>query len=217
MTVVSLHGGMYLEHLTFEQLRLVIVVYISALLPLVIIPLLHHRKLIPAWVLPFYGAVFVVCATGWELWFNYGLVAGDSVNIRRAEVLNQIIPLHINGLLNSLADAGTICCGSLLVVWFVMGRQRVIFRQWSWRVFALLGVIFTGQNILVEMFLYHDQLAEGTRLSWAPLSPLGPWFDPILFEFNDRTIRLSSQLPWLIMTPLIYGALITILNRSAHR
>ena len=217
MTVVSLHGGMYLEHLTFEQLRLVIVVYISALLPLVIIPLLHHRKLIPAWVLPFYGAVFVVCAMGWELWFNYGLVAGDSVNIRRAEVLNQIIPLHINGLLNSLADAGTICCGSLLVIWFVMGRQRAIYRQWSWCVFALLGVIFTGQNILVEMFLYHDQLAEGTRLSWAPLSPLGPWFDPILFEFNDRTIRLSSQLPWLIMTPLIYGALITILNRSAHR
>ena len=217
MTVVSLHGGMYLEHLTFEQLRLVIVVYISALLPLVIIPLLHHRKLIPAWVLPFYGAVFVVCAMGWELWFNYGLVAGDSVNIRRAEVLNRIIPLHINGLLNSLADAGTICCGSLLVVWFVMGRQRAIYRQWSWCVFALLGVIFTGQNILVEMFLYHDQLAEGTRLSWAPLSPLGPWFDPILFEFNDRTIRLSSQLPWLIMTPLIYGALITILNRSAHR
>ena len=217
MPVVSLHGGMYLEHLTFEQLRLVIVVYISALLPLVIIPLLHHRKLIPAWVLPFYGAVFVVCAMGWELWFNYGLVAGDSVNIRRAEVLNQIIPLHINGLLNSLADAGTICCGSLLVIWFVMGRQRAIYRQWSWCVFALLGVIFTGQNILVEMFLYHDQLAEGTRLSWAPLSPLGPWFDPILFEFNDRTIRLSSQLPWLIMTPLIYGALITILNRSAHR
>ena len=217
MTVVSLHGGMYLEHLTFEQLRLVIVLYISALLPLVIIPLLHHRKLIPAWVLPFYGAVFVVCAMGWELWFNYGLVAGDSVNIRRAEVLNRIIPLHINGLLNSLADAGTICCGSLLVIWFVMGRQRAIYRQWSWCVFALLGVIFTGQNILVEMFLYHDQLAEGTRLSWAPLSPLGPWFDPILFEFNDRTIRLSSQLPWLIMTPLIYGALITILNRSAHR
>jgi hypothetical protein len=206
---------MNLENLTFEQMRLVIVVYTSALLPLIVIPLLHRRQLIPAWVLPFYTVVFLVCAIGWELWFNYGLVAGDSVNIRRAEVLNQIIPLHINGLLNSLADAGTICCGSLLFVWLVMGRQRTIYRQWNWRVFTLLGVIFMGQNIMVEMFLYHDQLAEGSRLSWAPLSPLGPWFDPILFEFKDRTIRLSSQLPWLIMTPLIYGALIKVLNRSA--
>lgn len=206
---------LHLEHLTFEQLRLVIVVYTSALVPLLLIPILHWRKLIPAWVLPFYVAVFIVCAIGWELWFNYGLVAGDSVNIRRAEVLNQMIPLHINGLLNSLADAGTICCGTLLLVWLLMGRQSSIYRQWHWSVFVLLGTIFIGQNIMVEMFLYHDQLAEGTRLSWAPLSPLGPWFDPILFEFNDRTIRLSSQLPWLLMTPLIYGGLIKTLNRSA--
>lgn len=206
---------LHLEHLTFEQLRLVIVVYTSALVPLLLIPILHWRKLIPAWVLPFYVTVFIVCAIGWELWFNYGLVAGDSVNIRRAEVLNQTIPLHINGLLNSLADAGTICCGTLLLVWLLMGRQSSIYRQWHWSVFVLLGTIFIGQNIMVEMFLYHDQLAEGTRLSWAPLSPLGPWFDPILFEFNDRTIRLSSQLPWLLMTPLIYGGLIKSLNRSA--
>ena len=206
---------LHLEHLTFEQLRLVIVVYTSALVPLLLIPILHWRKLIPAWVLPFYVTVFIVCAIGWELWFNYGLVAGDSVNIRRAEVLNQTIPLHINGLLNSLADAGTICCGTLLLVWLLMGRQSSIYRQWHWSVFVLLGTIFIGQNIMVEMFLYHDQLAEGTRLSWAPLSPLGPWFDPILFEFNDRTIRLSSQLPWLLMTPLIYGGLIKTLNRSA--
>ena len=206
---------LHLEHLTFEQLRLVIVVYTSALVPLLLIPILHWCKLIPAWVLPFYVTVFIVCAIGWELWFNYGLVAGDSVNIRRAEVLNQTIPLHINGLLNSLADAGTICCGTLLLVWLLMGRQSSIYRQWHWSVFVLLGTIFIGQNIIVEMFLYHDQLAEGTRLSWAPLSPLGPWFDPILFEFNDRTIRLSSQLPWLLMTPLIYGGLIKTLNRSA--
>ena len=206
---------LHLEHLTFEQLRLVIVVYTSALVPLLLIPILHWRKLIPAWVLPFYVTVFIVCAIGWELWFNYGLVAGDSVNIRRAEVLNQMIPLHFNGLLNSLADAGTICCGTLLLVWLLMGRQSSTYRQWRWSVFVLLGTIFIGQNIMVEMFLYHDQLAKGTRLSWAPLSPLGPWFDPILFEFNDRTIRLSSQLPWLLMTPLIYGGLIKTLNRSA--
>lgn len=205
-----------MDLLTYEQLRLVIVVYLSALTPVVLIPFLHCRKSIPTWVLPFYITMFVVCALGWELWFNYGAIAGDSVNIRRAEALNQIIPLHINGLLNSLADAGTICCGSLMLVWLLMGRQGSLYRQWNWTVFALLMTIFVGQNIFVEMFLYHDQLAEGTKLSWAPLSPFGPWFDPILFEFNQRSIRLSSQLPWLILTPLIYLALINVLNRSEY-
>ena len=196
------------DGLTFEQLRLVVIVYSSALIPLVAIPVLHHRKLIPRWVLPFYIKAFLLCLIGWEIWFNYGLVAGDSVNVRRADVLNQMIPLHINGLLNSLADAGAICCGTLLVVWLAMGRQDFVYRQWSWRVFSLLLVIFLGQNIMVEMFLYHDQLANGKVLSWAPLSPLGQLFNPVLWEFQGRSIMLASQLPWLIATPLIYWGLI---------
>ena len=196
------------DGLTFEQLRLVVIVYSSALIPLVAIPVLHHRKRIPSWVLPFYIKAFLLCLIGWEIWFNYGLVAGDSVNVRRAAVLNQMIPLHINGLLNSLADAGAICCGTLLVVWLAMGRQDFVYRQWSWRVFSLLLVIFLGQNIMVEMFLYHDQLANGKVLSWAPLSPLGQLFNPVLWEFQGRSIMLASQLPWLIATPLIYWGLI---------
>lgn len=196
------------DGLTFEQLRLVVIVYSSAIIPLLAIPILHDRKLIPSWVLPFYIKTFFLCLIGWEIWFNYGLVAGDSVNIRRADVLNQMIPLHINGLLNSLADAGTICCGTLLVVWLAMGRQDFVYRQWSWKVFSLLLVVFLGQNIMVEMFLYHDQLADGKVLSWAPLSPLGHWFNIVLWEFQGRSIMLASQLPWLIATPLIYGGLI---------
>ena len=89
------------DGLTFEQLRLVVIVYSSAIIPLLAIPILHHRKLIPSWVLPFYIKTFFLCLIGWEIWFNYGLVAGDSVNVRRADILNQIIPVHINGLLNS--------------------------------------------------------------------------------------------------------------------
>ena len=200
------------DSLTFEQLRLVVIVYSSAIIPLLAILILHHRKLIPSWVLPFYIKVFFLCLIGWEIWFSYGLVAGDSVNVRRADVLNHMIPLHINGLLNALADAGTICCGTLLVVWLAMGRQDFVYRQWSWRVFSLLLVVFLGENIMVEMFLYHDQLADGTVLSWAPLSPTGPWFNPILWEFQGRSIRLASQLPWLIATPLIYLGLIRSFN-----
>jgi hypothetical protein len=195
------------DGLTFEQLRLVVIVYSSAIIPLLAIPILHHRKLIPSWVLPFYIKTFFLCLIGWEIWFNYGLVAGDSVNIGRADVLDQMIPLHINGLLNSLADAGTICCGTLLV-WLAMGRQDFVYRQWSWKVFSLLLVVFLEQNIMVEMFLYHDQLADGKMLSWAPLSPAGQWFNPVLWEFQRRSIMLASQLPWLIATPLIYEGLI---------
>ena len=47
-------------------------------------------------------------------------------------------------------------------------------------VFSLLLVIFLGQNIMVEMFLYHDQLANGKVLSWAPLSPSGQLVQPCL-------------------------------------
>ena len=200
------------DGLTFEQLRLVIIVYSSAILPMFVIPILHYQKMIPTWVLHFYIKMFFVCALGWELWFNYGIVAGDSVSVRRADVLNQMIPLHFDGLLNSLADAGAICCGGLLVVWLAMGRKDSTYRQWSWPTFSLLLLVFLGQNILVEMFLYHDQLAVGKSLSWAPLSPAGQWFNPILWEFQGRSIMLASQLPWLLLTPLVYWGLIKSLK-----
>jgi len=62
------------------------------------------------------------------------------------------------------------------------------------------------------MFLYHDQLAVGKSLSWAPLSPAGQWFNPILWEFQGRSIMLASQLPWLLLTPLVYWGLIKSLK-----
>ena len=52
--------------------------------------------------------------------------------------------------------------------------------------------------MLVEMFLYHDQLEVGKQLSWAPLSPLGSLWNPVLFAFQDRTITLQGQIPWVI-------------------
>jgi hypothetical protein len=48
-----------------------------------------------------YLGSFVLCALGWEIWFTYGLVAGEAVDLRRADVLNQYLPIHINWLLNS--------------------------------------------------------------------------------------------------------------------
>jgi hypothetical protein len=200
---------------TPEQVRLVTVVYTSALLPLVLVPLLRARRIVPAWVPRVYGVSFAVCALGWELWFTYGWLGGDAVDARRAAELSAAIPQHLNWLLNSLADAGSICLGGLLLVWHAFGKNADVFRRWHWGAFALLTAWFLGQNVFVEMFLYHDQLAEGKALSWAPFAPLGPWFNPTLFEFRDRTISLQGQLPWLLMAPIFYGALVRSLRDSA--
>lgn len=189
----------------------------SALIPLILIPLLHKKKRIPSWIIYVYGASFAACAIGWELWFTYGWVAGDPVDVRRTHILNEAIPIHLNWVLNSLADAGSICIVGLLLVWRFIGNPATTFLRWNWGAFFILLTWFLGQNIFVEMFLYHDQLAEGKPLSWAPLAPTGPWLNPTLFEFNGRTITLQGQLPWLMMTPLFYGALILFFRSRARR
>jgi hypothetical protein len=201
--------------LTPEQLRLVAVVYVSALLPLALVPLLRARGVVPTWLIHVYLATFAICALGWELWFTYGWAAGDPVHARRAAALNQAIPTHVNWLLNSLADAGSIALGGLLLVWLLFGRDGRIFRRWHWGVFGVLLIAFLGQNVLVELFLYHDQLAEGKALSWAPLAPTAPWFNPTLLEFRERTLTLQGQLPWLLMTPLFYALVLRFARRDA--
>ena len=70
-----------LEQLTLEQIRLIAVVYTSAIIPLFLIPYLHVKKLIPTWVPFIYMLSFIVCALGWELWFTYGWINGDNVNL----------------------------------------------------------------------------------------------------------------------------------------
>jgi len=203
--------------LTPEQLRVVIVVYVSAIAPLVLIPVLRRKGVLPAWVPKVYVAMFAACAIGWELWFTYGWVGGAPVDARRAEVLTAAIPMHLNWVMNSLADAGTIALVGLWIVWGAFGKDGVVLRRWHWGAFAVLLGWFLAQNVFVEMFLYHDQLAEGKPLSWAPLAPTGPWLNPTLFRFRDRTITLQGQLPWLLMAPLFYAAVIAYLRRIDPR
>jgi hypothetical protein len=199
----------------------IIVVYVSSILPLALVLWLRWRGRLPDWIWRIYWLSFVGCAIGWELWFTFGWVSGDPVNERRSAVLTEAIPMYLNWLLNSLADAGSICLGGLLLAWIVFrggdrrpsSRPPEFFRSWHPGVFALLLFLFLAQNLFVEMFLYHDQLAEGKPLSWAPLAPTGPWFNPTLFRFGDRTITLQGQLPWLIMGPIFYAAVI----REAQR
>ena len=199
--------------MTFEQMRLVFVVYSSAILPMIIISYLLRKASIPGWVPRVYIGSFLTCALGWELWFTYGWVAGDAVELRRAAALNTALPQHLNWLLNSLADAGSICLVGLWLMWRSQGKDNSVFHRWHWGAFAVLMLWCLGQNIFVEMFLYHDQLAAGKALSWAPLVPTGPWFNPTLFNFNDRTITFQGQVAWLLMAPLLYAGVIHTVRR----
>ena len=193
-----------------EEFRVVAVVYLAVLAPLIIYFLNKHK--IPDWVPSFYIVGVIVCSLGWELWFTYGWIDGDPVDSRRSEVLNNWLPKNINWLLNSMADAGTVLIGGVWLMWISHKKNSKVFTQWNWSAFCILMIWCIGQNILVEMFLYHDQLAEGKPLSWAPLSPFGSYFNPLLFKFNSRTIMLQTQIPWMILPWFFYRTLIN-LNR----
>ena len=193
-----------LFYMSLDELRIIVVVYISALAPILIMIYLYRKDQLPRSIIKIYLSTFLVCALGWELWFTYGLYAGDPVDLRRSEILNLYIPKNINWLMNSLADAGTISLGGILITGKILGLGRAVFNRWNLAAFIILLAWCIGQNILVEMFLYFDQLSVGKDLSWAPLAPTGPWLNPILFQFNDRTITLHGQIPWLLMTPILY-------------
>ena len=200
--------------MSFEEIRVITIVYISALLPIYLV--IKNKSDLPDWVPSIYIGAFIVCALGWELWFTYGWIDGDSVNIRRSENLNQWLPIHINWLMNSLADAGTITLGGLWLMWMNAKKDYKVFTYWNWSAFSVFMLWCISQNILVEMFLYHDQLSEGKDLSWAPLSPAGPYFNPILFEFNDRSLMLQTQIPWLLLPAFIYKAVIFMNKKGSY-
>ena len=197
--------------MSFEEIRVISIVYFCALTP--IIYLVYNRKNLPQSVFILYVFTFATCALGWEIWFTYGWIDGDPVNIRRSDVLNTWIPQNINWLMNSLADAGTIALGGLYLTWLLCRCDNLIFIKWSWKAFSIFMTWCLAQNIGVEMFLYHDQLSEGKMLSWAPLAPTGSYFNPELFSFNGRRIMLQTQIPWIILPAIIYKGAI-FLNKK---
>jgi hypothetical protein len=188
-------------------------VYLSALVPVIILGALQLAGKLPRWILILYLAGFVICALGWEIWLTYGLVDGLDVNSRRDQALNEAIPLHINWALNSLADAAAIGLVGVFLVWLCFGRSDRAFTHWHWGAFTILLLWFVGQNLYVEMYVYQQQLAEGFRLSWAPLIPTGPWYNPTLFTLDGRTVQLQTQWPWILMTPIYYALLIRVYAR----
>ena len=197
--------------MSFEEIRFIFIVYASSILPIILF--IKYRSKLPNWVPIIYVGSFIVCALGWEIWFTYGLINGESVIERRADVLNQWIPLNLNWILNSLADAGTVCLGGLYLMWVLNNKEQSIFLKWRWGSFLILLVWCIGQNLLVELFLYYDQLSEGKNLSWAPLIPTGNIYNPLIFEFNGRSVMFQTQLPWIILPPFLYMTVIRLANK----
>ena len=198
--------------MSFDEVRVITVVYFAVFIPLLIY--IFRKSALPSWVPTFYIVGIVVCALGWELWFTFGWLNGDPVSIRRSEALNYWLPQNINWLMNSMGDSGTVLLGGSWLMWLSHNKNNLIFKKWKWSAFLVLLIWCIGQNIFVEMFLYHDQLADGKDLSWAPLSPLGPYINPVLFEFNGRTIMLQSQMPWFILPWFFYRTLINLNSSS---
>lgn len=195
-------------NLSESQTFTVTVLYMASLLPAVVILLLYLLGKFPRWLMATYVGSFILCAIGWEMWISYGLVDGLDVASRRPQVMNEAIPMHINWILNSLGDAAAVGLTGVFLVWLAYGRANTAFKSWRWGACAILLIWFIAQNLFVELYVYQQQLAEGFRLSWAPLMPTGPWYNPAVLTWDGRTAQLQTQLPWLLMTPIYYYLLL---------
>jgi hypothetical protein len=179
-----------------------LIVYSMSVLPLLILVVLYLVRKLPRWVAAVYLFSFLVCAVGWEIWFTFGMWGGLPVSERRSPVMNFILPQPLNWVNNSLIDAGPICLLGLLFVWLAYRCRPAPFRKWHWGAFSILLGWFVLQNICVDLFVLQAQLSY--KLSWAPLTPAGPWFNPVLFTFNGHNVQLQTQVPWVLMTPVFY-------------
>lgn len=202
-----------MNELSGQQIITLVIVYGTSVMPLIILAILYAAGKLPRWVAAVYILSFFICAVGWEIWFTFGLWGGAPVNERRPAAMNIAIPQSVNWALNSLADAAAICLVGLLLVWLAYGRRSTPFRGWRWRAFMILLLWFVWQNLCVELFVYQAQLALGYKLSWAPLAPTGPWWNPIIFSVFGRTVQLQTQVPWVLMAPTYYFIVLACYRR----
>ncbi|MBT4709738.1 MAG: hypothetical protein HOB81_05680 [Flavobacteriaceae bacterium] len=182
---------------------LVIRLYFAATLPILLAThYLINKKVSYSTAYTLICAFFIV-AFGWEIWLTYGLSGGLPVDQRRSVMLTCAIPVNINWLLNSLADVLIVWIG-LFLVKIHYRNKRSPFIKWKWGAFFILLTWFIIQNIYIEAFFYHLQLGSNGDLSWAPLQPLGSWYNPTIFKIAGNPITFQTQSSWVLMTPIIY-------------
>tara|TARA_B100000767_G_C19771505_1_gene540298 strand:- start:3187 stop:3828 length:642 start_codon:yes stop_codon:yes gene_type:complete len=182
---------------------LVIRLYIAAFIPVFLFSYFLIKKKISVSLGSTLIAAFLITALGWELWLTYGIAGGLPVDERRSVALSCAIPIHMNWILNSLADVLIVWIGIAFVKWLYKKKQSP-FLEWNFNAFFILLLWFIIQNIYVEGFFYNFQLGSNGDLSWAPMHPLGSWINPTLFIILGSPITLQAQSSWIIMTPIIY-------------
>ena len=185
------------------ELWLVIRLYIAAILPIILSIYYIIKNKVSYHVALTLITTFLIVSIGWELWLTYGLGGGLPVDERRSLALTCAIPVNLNWFLNSLADVLVVWIGLYLVKLFYRNKKSP-FLKWSWGAFSIFLLWFIIQNIYVEAFFYNLQLGSNGDLSWAPLQPLGSWFNPTIFEIAGRSITLQAQSSWILMTPIVY-------------
>ena len=146
---------------------------------------------------------FLIAVFGWELWLTYGLAGGLPVDLRRSAALSCAIPINLNWVLNSLGDVLVVWIG-LFLVKLAYKNNDAPFVKWKWGAFFIFLSWFIVQNIYIEAFFYDLQIGSNGDLSWAPLQPLGSWFNPVLFKIVGNPITLQAQTSWIIMAPVVY-------------
>ena len=97
--------------LDIVEWRRTIVVYLSAIAPIILSLYLIYKNQMKKWIALTLLSSFLLLL-GWEIWVNFGLIDGDPVNLRRSDAMTCAIPMEINWLVNSLADTG--------IVWFAI-------------------------------------------------------------------------------------------------
>jgi len=200
--------------------------YVLAVVPLLLLCTNPCHKRIPKAVIYLYVAGFVLSALGWECWWTFGWVPpGQDVNHRRCPedpsscLSNQLLPPGINWIVTSLYDAGIVC---MLGLWLVLQVwKKDVLAMWNWKVFVVFLVWFVGQNLIVEL-LISGQIsgAEDENeifVSWAPLSPIGPHWNPSIKVIGEARLSVQNQIPWLLMTPLFYACCIAVYRRQHHQ
>ena len=183
-------------------LTLGLITYSTSVLPLVVLAVLFAARKLPRWVAAVYVISFLACAIGWEIWFTFGIWGGLPVSERRSSIMNVVLPQAVNWVNNSLVDAGPVCMLGLLFAWLAYRCRETPFQKWHWGAFMVFLVWFVLQNVCVDLFVLQAQLSY--PLSWAPLTPAGPWFNPVLFTIDGRHVQLQTQVPWVLMTPVFY-------------
>ena len=202
--------------LTNDELWLVVRLYAFALSPVILGLYYLIKKNIRYNTSIILFLTFFICAAGFELWLTYGLFDGLPVSERRSDALNCAIPQDLNWVLNSLGDVFIVWIG-LFLVKKIFNKTINPFEKWNWSVFIVFLFWFVGQNIYVEVFIYHLQLGVSGDLSWGPLMPLGSYYNPTLFEIYGRPVTFQSQLTWVLMTPIVYFLAIYLNNKSTNQ